>query len=215
MEKYAIALMIQILIFFVFYWYLRAYLIKKGEFKAIKEDFSKQLKVLKIQTAELKSIEGQIYNKGWLEQQKWGIKKDFYLKALQLVNQISRHITKLIQMEKKQMQESGRLSISEEQKFIDEYTEKIFVTTQELQLLRDVEAELFLDDETIKALDAYLVSEEQRKRRLLSDLRGGDQLAGYELNNYQSYLCNLDSAINSCKQLIAKEAKSALSIIWK
>lgn len=68
--------------------YLSSYLKKKGESKALREDFNGVLNELKKSTQAAEEIKSRISHLSWQEQKGWEIKKQFYFEAVSYLHEI-------------------------------------------------------------------------------------------------------------------------------
>jgi len=82
MELRDIALLVFSLVLGGFGWYLRAYVAKKAEHLATREDFLKLLKLQKQTTKEIEAIRSDISHSDWLKRRRWELRRETYGRLL-------------------------------------------------------------------------------------------------------------------------------------
>jgi len=68
--------------------YLGAYLRRRGENLATREDFDLILKQLSLQTQEVEGIKSEIARAGWVHQRRWELARDLYLDLLKTLEEL-------------------------------------------------------------------------------------------------------------------------------
>lgn len=199
--------------------YLKSYLVKKADFKATNENIDSLVSQLEKTTQATKSIEAQLNNTAWLNQQRWEIKKEFYLKSLVLITDSSNCFSKIEQLrlsslESKDSKKSDEIDIE-----IDALLDKISDKYVELKYFVDITGVLFLSPESLDAINTYLDAEKNRTNRIylrVVDSNDNQSLseAHAEAHSFDLYFYNQVENCEIARDMLIREAQSDLSIAW-
>ncbi len=201
--------------------YFKQYLIKKADIEATNEQFDTLVSQLHETTRLTKSIESNLGNKAWLRQQRWDIKKDFYINALDLLNQINNHFegiaNRLARLENINLSLDEKNDLDNQIEHGMDVIKPLVINLESHLKLKGV---LFLRDEALEAIERFLGAEEHRLSILNYELYQGGSSESMEeiVKELGSQTAYLDTQIGACslarKELI-KEARQDLKIVWE
>jgi hypothetical protein len=203
--------------------YFKQYLIKKADIRATNENFDKLMTQLSETTEITKSIEGRLGNTAWLIQQKWQIKKDFYIESTMLLNELNECFDEIYRL---QLESLKKKSTKNEQRDcdIDNKIDHGFdvISKKYIQLKGKVDlvGVLFLSPSVLDAINTYLKAEKNRTHKIYSGLLGGGnkkeaQQVANEVASFDLYLINQAENCAIARDQLLVEAKRDLDLAWE
>lgn len=187
--------------------YVVAYVKKKGENYATKEDFEELLRQIKATTRATEEIKTEISSGAWVNQQRWELRKNIYLILLEKLNESKYALGEVMEAEGGIFEGDE----AEREKYIDERLEKIKRVSEDIRKSVELSGVLFLSDNALKVLRDYENAEENRLKALseMPDLYGD---VSAEATSWSCYLEGQSSAAIVAYNEIVKVAKEDLQI---
>ncbi len=165
-----------------------AYLKKRGENYAIRQDMGNILLQLKNTTTVAEQIRGEISKGIWVEQNRWNLKREYYTVLLDSLNRAVDAIDEIIEIESGENPQNGQGHEYELWKQISESTRKIHEAIGP--------ARLFLGDEAVAAIKKYYQA----------------QYAAIQTPDWWTHLDGTQGAANNAYNELLAAAKKDLSI---
>ena len=201
--------------------YFKGYLVKKADIKAINENFDVFVSQLEETTRVSKLIEGKLGNRAWLHQQRWDIKKDFYIAALDLLNQMNTHFegiaTRLVRLQNINLTLEEKNDLENQIEHGLEVIKPLVMNLESQLMLKGI---LFLKDEALGAIERFIDAEQHRVNILNDELSEGGssenmKIAAIELGSKTAYLDTQIGACSLARKELIKEARKDLKIVWE
>lgn len=194
--------------------FCKQYLIKSADFKHAEENIDKLVMQLEKTTSVTKSIEAKLNNDAWVGQQRWLIRKEFYLEAVSLLTSIDLLWADLIA--DRMADESRKMDDTSFQELTEDESSK----RNRLTKIVDEVGVLFLEEHVIKTIYIFLAAEHTRQKPLREMFKG--QLTADEKNEIHGEISDnvlfISTQKESCKKArleLIKVAKLDLNIAWK
>jgi adenosine deaminase len=198
--------------------YLSKYLARKADILATNENFEVLLKQVKKTTEATKEIEAKVSNSAWLVQQKWQIKKDFYMEVLEIFNVIDKAFKQFMRIElqfiDKTLSKEERLDLENVQ---DHALDIISESQEKIQSSVEIIGVLFLERSVMDAIHLFTEAENRRKARIIQRAsekycKVSNALAGAEITSFQCFIKNQITNFNESFYLLKSSAKKDLSL---
>lgn len=205
--------------------YFKQYLIKKADLKASNENFDKLITQLSQTTELTKSIEGRLGNTAWLVQQKWEIKKEFYIESMALFNEMNDCYEKIHKLRLDSLKKQKTVKIQMEldngiDNKIDHALEVISDKYDRLKNIVDLTGVLFLKPDVLDVINIYLDAEKNRTNKIYSQLskeRNQEtiQQAASEIHSFDLYLDNQAHNCSDARDKLLISARTDLNLVWE
>lgn len=198
--------------------YLKKYVSKKAEILATNENFEKLLEQTKQTAKATKHIEAKVNNSAWVEQQKWQIKKDFYIDVLEEFNVIKSAFSRY----KKIRHDGILLKLDDPQltDLVEQEEEVLGVISNSISKINssvEVVGILFLDEDTIEAIRIFINAEERRKSKIVFEAAKQRDLKSLKSINemthsFEHYFTNLEEQFFRSSLLLKDASRRDLEL---
>lgn len=200
--------------------YWQKYLGKKAQLLAANENFETITKQLADTTELTKNIEARITNSAWVEQQRWEIRKEFYVEARKVLYDLGDYHA--LRLDTEFSMQAAFSDDLEKYKKLEEENDHLLKMIMELDnKLRDIFNSiglLFLNEKSIEAINIYLEAEKRRCEPLEEELKHTSdaqeaQYLNMQRNNWMDYIDNQRveclNALEAITQLAREDLKLA------
>lgn len=173
--------------------YLGAYLKKRGENLATKDDYELLLEQIKKTTAATENIKSDLAKGNWLHQQSWYLKEKYYSGLLEELYKLRLSLSERLDYYHQPGSEHNDTQISE----CDYFRKQGKIGSVALKKIRDLQgpAEMIISERAIKALNKFYT-------------------VNWEAENFSShrkeYLENMHTSVEETCKVILEEARLAL-----
>ncbi len=225
METWGWVLIITNLVVLAVAIHFKNYLKKKAELLATNENFNNLKKQLKDTTNLTKKIEAKLNNDAWVEQQRWTIRKDFYIEATSLLSQAYIELRESSQIYQETLKLEAEMSDTNTEKLknnakrFEELSALTMIKTNRLGSIVNEVGVLFLDANVLAACNIYLGAEAKRVKALTDSIFNQNSYhksmqIDEEINNLNSFLDNELKNCNIARELLVDVAREDLKIAW-
>ncbi|MBV9468462.1 MAG: hypothetical protein JO316_02970 [Abitibacteriaceae bacterium] len=142
--------------------YFGAYGNKRGELRAIQDDFEKVKSQLQETTRLTTAIQTEITKGVWVEQQRWELRRDLYTALLKNLSEAKYTLSQVIKAETREFKGSDE----ERDNFTNDMLERNRIASQEIENLIHHTGVLFLSSEALETINTFLNAEKLRIKQL-------------------------------------------------
>jgi hypothetical protein len=197
--------------------FCKQYLIKSADFKAAEANIDKLVEQLKKTTKATKTIEAKINNDAWLEQQKWQVKKDFYMEAMKLFHTVKVSFDVWLFAEKQICSNKHDIdSLNEFEREKDSAYESIVSNQKLLDDMVELVGVLFLEQSVISKIKVFTHAEFNRVKEIKNEISNNEMktdpaLLNYEIDSFSLYFYNLMNEFAISHSMFTQSAKKDLN----